>query len=178
MRLIGRHGLFDVMELTRLYPLLRIIPSRVENETMAVQMRVGQIALDRPRRLVDEMPPEQFPRFAVVVNAALADACHGIGFNQPHGFRDAIPKGIQDMVVLGEGVEDGNGLWAVKVYVVPRPAVLPVQGGKTAPCYRVAVFAEGEKSFLRGRPLKSDTGSKPPFPKTRQFLVTGVVIGF
>ncbi|MNL62474.1 hypothetical protein D3C87_1864990 [compost metagenome] len=60
-RLVIGHVSFDLAKLPGLYPFLLLVPGRIENETVGVQVRVGQVAFDRPGRLVNEVRPDQLP---------------------------------------------------------------------------------------------------------------------
>src|SRR5579883_1056812 len=140
-RLVAWSLLLDLAELPGLPALFLRVEHGVEAEAVGMQVGIWD-ALDRPGGQVDEDGPSHVAGQAVGALAADADAGAHPGFHRVHGLIDRPTEGGEDVGVLRQGVEDGDGFGDGEIDVVAwRPVVLHADGEPLAG-EGVAILAE------------------------------------
>jgi len=122
--LVVGHVAFDVPKLGGLELLFTFVPSGIKHKTVRVQVRVGGKAFHGPGGLVDKVYPDQLARGPVIVGIVFANPRFTVGFNVQHGGLYTLLKGLEQVVVVGQSVQDRHRFGAVKINVVTRRSLL------------------------------------------------------
>ena len=108
---------FQIAELPGLPALLHIVPCGVESEAVRVQVRVWN-ALDRTRREMMELRPNQIASVAVTVFTPDPDARFHVRFQFSHRFRDRHFERAKNPFIPILLVHDRHRLWAMEIEIV------------------------------------------------------------
>ena len=131
-------------ELSRLPPVLLRVEGRVEGEAVGVQVGVGY-PVHRPRGEMHELGVQEVAGGPLGILPALPHPCLDIGLKFLHRLPHRRLEGGEDAFVLGQRVQERQGLRGVKVEVVADGAVVFRPGSERTTGSRVPVVAQTEE---------------------------------